>query len=204
MITFGKSINTLSEFRNTKTNTTPTISQNIIENINNRIYFYADINRGNILILTKILKTLNNDLLYNAQIQSRDPADIYLHINSYGGNIFDGFAGMDTILNLDVNVNTVIDGACASAATFLSIAGDKRFMHEHSYILIHQLSTSYWGKYDELVDDMESNDKLMKAMKNIYKQYTKIPMKKLDEILKHDIWLTSEEAENYGLIDEVI
>jgi ATP-dependent protease ClpP protease subunit len=71
-------------------------------------------------------------------------------------------------------------------------------------MLIHQLSTSAYGKFSELEDDMENNKRLMQSIKNIYKQYTKVPMKKLDEILKHDIWFDATTCLEYGLVDEVL
>jgi ATP-dependent protease ClpP protease subunit len=51
---------------------------------------------------------------------------------------------------------------------------------------------------------MENSDKFMRMIKSIYKEHTKIPMKKLEEILKHDLWFTAEEAITYGLVDEII
>ena len=44
----------------------------------------------------------------------------------------------------------------------------------------------------------------MATIKSIYKQYTKLPMKKLDEILKHDLWFDSKTCLDYGLVDEII
>jgi ATP-dependent protease ClpP protease subunit len=44
----------------------------------------------------------------------------------------------------------------------------------------------------------------MTSIKDIYKTYTKMPMKKLDEILKHDLWLTAKECLEYGMVDEII
>ena len=71
-------------------------------------------------------------------------------------------------------------------------------------MLIHQLSSGLYGKYNELEDDMENNKHLMTTIKSIYKRYTTIPMKKLDEILKHDLWFDSKTCLKYGLVDEII
>jgi ATP-dependent protease ClpP protease subunit len=111
---------------------------------------------------------------------------------------------MDTIIQSKVPINTVVDGCAASAATLMSVVGHRRYITKHSYILIHQLSSIFWGNYEQLKDDMENSDKFMKMIKSIYKEHTKIPMKKLDEILKHDLWFTAEEALQYGLVDEII
>ena len=70
-------------------------------------------------------------------------------------------------------------------------------------MLIHQLSSGLYGKYNELEDDMENNKHLMSTIKDIYKQHTTIPMKKLDEILQHDLWFDSKTCLDYCLVDEI-
>ncbi len=71
-------------------------------------------------------------------------------------------------------------------------------------MLIHQLSSGMWGKYEELKDDMENNERLMETIRDIYTRHTKIPKKKLNEILKHDLWFDSDTCLEYGLVDEII
>ena len=51
---------------------------------------------------------------------------------------------------------------------------------------------------------MENVDNMMKTIRNVYLEYTKIPKKKLDEILEHDLWLDAETCLKYGLVDEII
>ena len=77
-------------------------------------------------------------------------------------------------------------------------------MSRNSYMLIHQLTTNFWGKYSEFEDEKENMDLMMKTIKDIYKKYTKLPMKKLDEILKHDLMWDANTCLKYGLIDEIV
>ena len=77
-------------------------------------------------------------------------------------------------------------------------------MNRHSFMLIHQLSSGLWGKYEELKDDMENCNLFMEMIYKIYSEHTKIPRKKLDEILKRDLWFDAETCLKYGLIDEII
>lgn len=175
-----------------------------IEVVENRIYFYSDIDRDKILQLNRHLRNKGIDLQREAMVQAREPANIYLHIQSYGGNIFAGMAGMDEIIKSMVPVYTMIDGCCASAATLLSICGKKRFINRHAYMLIHQISSCMWGKYEDFKDEMKNLDKFMTMIKEIYSEYTKIPMEKLEEILKHDLFFNANECKEYGLVDEVI
>lgn len=60
------------------------------------------------------------------------------------------------------------------------------------------------GKFQEMKDDMENSEMLMKKIKDIYKQHTKIPEHEMDNILKHDIWWEAEKCLEYGLVDELI
>ena len=70
-------------------------------------------------------------------------------------------------------------------------------------MLIHQLSSSYWGKFAELEDEFKNLTELMKHLKQIYVENTDIPKKKLVELLKHDLWLNSDTSLEYGLADEL-
>ena len=71
-------------------------------------------------------------------------------------------------------------------------------------MLIHQLSSGLWGKYEELQDDMKNNDLLMKTIKSLYQEHTKIPKTKLNQILKHDLWFDAKTCLRYGLVDDII
>ena len=170
----------------------------------NKIYYYAGVNRDSAVELNKKIGEIESKSLtlgYNLDI---DPPTLKLLINSGGGSITAGISSMDTILRTKVPVHTYVDGFCASAATFLSVVGEKRFMSRNSYMLIHQLSTNFWGKYSEFEDEKQNLDLMMTTIKNVYKEYTKVPMKKIDEILKHDLMWDAETCKTLGLIDEII
>ena len=179
-------------------------TSDFIEVVQNRIYFYSRIETEKILQLNKTIRNTSTELRRAVVNLNREPVYIHLHINSYGGEIFAGLAGMDEIIHSTVPVYTTIDGCCASAGTFLSLCGKKRMINRHAYMLIHQLSSGMWGKYQECKDEIKNLDKLMVMIKQIYKEYTSIPMEKLEEILKHDLWFDSEECLKYGLVDGII
>lgn len=179
----------------------------VLECSANRIYFYSEIDRSSILKLNSRLRDRHNDYLIEAQIHGMEkPKPIILHVNSYGGSIFHGMAGMDAILSTrrNLDVLTVVDGCCASAATFLTIVGSHRMINPNAFMLIHQLSSVMWGKFEEFKDEMQNLERLMKSIKTIYSRYTKIPSDILDEILKHDIWFNAEECLKFGLVDEIL
>ena len=170
----------------------------------NKIYYYANVNRESVAELNKKIGELESKSLTLSNNLDIDPPTLKLMINSGGGSITAGISSMDTILRTKVPVETYVDGFCASAATFLSVVGKKRYMSRNSYMLIHQLSSNFWGKYSEFEDEKQNLDLMMETIKRVYKEYTKVPMKKIDEILKHDLMWNAKVCLKYGLIDEVI
>ena len=170
----------------------------------NKIYFYSGVNRNACCELNKKISELESKAITLSQNLDTQEPPIKLFINSGGGNIVSGIASMDTILRSKVPVHTYVDGFSASAATFLTVAGTHRFMSRNSYMLVHQLSTQFWGTYSNFEDEKQNLDLMMKNIKNIYKEYTKIPMKKLNEILKHDLFWDANTCLEYGMIDEII
>ena len=165
--------------------------------------FYGEVNSDNAKLLNKALRTMDKDLQV-VKVKYGVQVPIKLYINSYGGSIFAGFSTVDTIKSLGTPVHTYIDGSAASAATLISVVADKRFIHQNSFMLIHQLSSVMWGKYEEFKDEMENLDMLMSRIKDIYKEHCSIPKKELDEILKHDLWLDSAKCVKWGLVDEIV
>jgi ATP-dependent Clp protease protease subunit len=170
----------------------------------NKIYYYAGVNRDSAVELNKKIGELESKSLTLGNNLDIDPPILKILINSGGGSITAGISSMDTILRCKVPVHTYVDGFCASAATFLSVVGSYRFMSRNSYMLIHQLSSSLWGKYSEIEDEKKNLDLMMETIKNVYKEYTKVPMKKLNEILKHDLLWDAKTCLKYGLVDEII
>jgi len=175
-----------------------------IEIISNKILFYGDITESNILQLNKNLFILDAKLQrLKHSLDGYEPV-IELHLNTFGGSVYAALATVDTIRNLKTKVHTYVDGSVASAGTLISIIGGKRFMGSHAHLLIHQLSDGMYGKFQEMADTMYNCTNLMNMLKNYYKKYTKIPMKKFDDLIKKDIWLSADECLQYGIIDEII
>jgi len=170
----------------------------------NKIYFYAGVNRESAAEVNKKIDELQGKNLNLAHTLDIDYPSINIFINSGGGGVTSGLSMMDTILRCKVPVHTYVDGFCASAATFISVVGSRRYMSKNSYMLIHQLSSQLWGKYSEIEDEKKNLDLMMTTIKNIYRDYTKVPTKKLDEILKHDLMWDANTCLKYGMIDEIV
>lgn len=172
--------------------------------VGNHIYYYAPIMTKPVATLVDTLHTLANKQRTQAIESGGEPQPIILHINSGGGSVFAGVAAMDAVRKCPVPVHAVVDGMCASAATFPFMVAAKRFMNESSYMLIHQLSSVHWGNFEQLKDDMRNSTEFMRLIRQVYLKYTKIPEKKLVKIMKHDIWFTPGKCLKLGMVDEII
>tara|TARA_R100000664_G_scaffold970_1_gene2669 strand:- start:1017 stop:1643 length:627 start_codon:yes stop_codon:yes gene_type:complete len=171
----------------------------------NKIYFYSGVTRQDNLQLNKLIlntgqKMKSIELCYKLP----EPPKVYLHINSYGGSVFAGFSSVDYIKNCPAPVTSVIDGCAASAATIMSVVAKERYIHEHAFMLIHQLSSGMWGKFEDMKDDMKNNELLMKKIIGIYEEHTKLPKSKITQILKRDLWWDAKTCLKYGLVDDII
>lgn len=179
-----------------------------IDVFSNKIYFYEEIDKNSIYKLNKVIREMNFKLIatspekYMPGCKTDDHIELYIH--SYGGSVLSAFAALDLIEKNTIPIWTIVEGGAASAGTLLSLAGKKRLITKRSYMLIHQLSSVHWGKFEELKDDMENSQNLMNQIKRFYKESTRIPPTELDDILKHDLWLDAEKCLKWGMVDEII
>lgn len=179
--------------------------QTNIRTLDNKLLFCGDIEESTGLELNKSLMEMDLKLQNTKNSFGEDFNPVcHLRLCTYGGEVLSALSTVDIIRNMKSDVYTYIDGNVASAGTFLSVIGKKRFMGKHAHLLIHELSSGYYGKLSEMEDEVYNCQRLMKLIKGIYKEHTKIPMKKLDELLKGDIWLDAEECLEYKIIDEIL
>jgi ATP-dependent protease ClpP protease subunit len=168
---------------------------------NNSIYFYSEIDRDSIFKLLGFLREAEEYCLLTSYKTRVENIPIYLHINSNGGCIHSAFSAIDAIKKCRVPVYSVIEGATASAGTLISVVCKKRFIRPNAYMLIHQLSSSCWGKMNEIEDEYKNLTELMERITQIYIDNSKMRKKQLDAMLKHDLWLNTEVAIANGLVD---
>ena len=176
-----------------------------VEGEDNIIYFYSSVDQKANFRLNKEISSIGRQMeMVAVKLGMEVPPPLHLRINSYGGSVFAAFGSIDYIMKSKTPIYTYVDGCAASAGTIMSVCGEKRFMGENAYMLIHQLSSGMWGKYQELQDDMKNSDNLMKRIKEIYDAKTKIPKTKMDDLLKHDLWWDAKTCLKYGLVDEIL
>jgi ATP-dependent protease ClpP protease subunit len=174
-----------------------------IKVIGNEILYYGDVDRENALDFVEKFKKLEIDLLKKkAELIGYEPV-IRVHIMSGGGDMFAGLNMMNVLEKSRIQVITIAQGECCSAATFVLLGGTERRMGKNAYLLIHQISTGFWGKFQELKDEFKTTQKFMKMIKNMYLSKTEIPEKKFKRLMKKDLFLSPEKCLKYGIVHAV-
>ncbi len=171
----------------------------LIKQVGNRVYFHAAVSRQSILVLIEKLHSAETAAL--TMFPRACDAFVMLFIHSEGGDAYAGLSGMNHIQQSRVRIVTISDGFVASAATFLLLGGVRRYAMQHSCVLIHQVSSAFWGKYVELQDEMKNSTQLMTILKKLYRQKTTMSKKKLGSMLKKELTLTAKDCLKHGIVD---
>lgn len=166
------------------------------------VYFYCDVSKRSILNLNEKLDEATLNALTNRSPLSSPK--VFLYIHSSGGDAFVGLSAMSHIRNRTIPVVTIADGFVASAASLLLLAGRERYILPNTHILVHQLRTAFWGKYEELLDEVTNSKLLMDDIIKVYKLETTIPHPKLAELLKQEINMSTEQCITYGLVNGLL
>lgn len=167
------------------------------------ITYYGEISTKNCLFLTESLSKMDHQSkMHQLEYNYRPP--IKLHLQSLGGELMPSFYVCDFIKKMDTPVHIYIDGFVASAASLISVCGQKRYMTEHSFMLIHQLRSQSSGKFNEMKDELKNLDFFMDNLKDIYLSNSKITPERLQQLLDTDIWISAQECLSLGLIDRII
>jgi ATP-dependent Clp protease protease subunit len=132
--------------------------------------------------------------------------DIYLYLNSPGGNVSSGMAIYDTMQFLRSPVATICMGMAASMGSFLLAAGraGKRSALPHSRIMIHQPSGGASGTASDIEIQAKEILYLRSQMNGLYSKHTGRPIEQIERDMERDFFMSAEEAKAYGLIDTVI
>jgi ATP-dependent Clp protease protease subunit len=132
--------------------------------------------------------------------------DIYLYLNSPGGNVSSGMAIYDTMQFLRSPVNTICMGMAASMGSFLLAAGHagRRSALPHSRIMIHQPSGGAQGTAADIEIQAKEILYLRAQMNGLYAKHTGRPLEQIERDMERDFFMSAEEAVKYGIIDSVI
>jgi ATP-dependent Clp protease protease subunit len=132
--------------------------------------------------------------------------EISMYINSPGGVVTSGMAIYDTMQFIRPAVATLCIGQAASMGSLLLAAGakDQRFALPNARIMVHQPSGGFQGQATDIMVHAQEILNLKKRLNEIYVKHTGQPLKKIEDALERDMFLTADAAKDFGIIDKVI
>lgn len=140
-------------------------------------------------------------------LESEDPEkDISIYINSPGGVVTAGMAIYDTMQYIKPDVSTICIGQAASMGALLLAAGakGKRYALPHSRIMIHQPLGGAQGQASDIEIQAQEILRMKDMLNDILAGHTGQPLKRIKRDTDRDFFMSSKEAKEYGLIDEVV
>jgi ATP-dependent Clp protease, protease subunit len=132
--------------------------------------------------------------------------EVSMYINSPGGVVTSGMAIYDTMQFIRPAVSTLCVGQAASMGSLLLAAGHKdlRFALPNARIMVHQPSGGFQGQATDIMLHAQEILNLKKRLNEIYVKHTGQPLKKIEDALERDYFLTGEMAVEWGVVDKVI
>jgi len=151
-----------------------------------------------------VANIIQAQLLY---LDSSDPGkDIQIYFNTPGGSVNAGLGIYDTMQYISSDIATICTGMAASMGAVLLTAGKKgkRSALKHSRIMIHQPMGGAEGQASDIEITVREIVKLKKELYEIIALHTGNPIEKVEKDSDRDYWMTSQEAKDYGMIDEIL
>ena len=151
-----------------------------------------------------IANILQAQLLF---LESTDPSkDIQIYFNTPGGSVHAGLGIYDTMQYISPDIATICTGMAASMGAVLLTAGThgKRSALKHSRIMIHQPMGGAQGQASDIEITAREISKLKKELYDIIARHSGNPYEKVEKDSDRDYWMTSQEARDYGMIDEIL
>jgi len=140
-------------------------------------------------------------------LESEDPdKDISIYINSPGGSVYAGLAIYDTMQFVKPDIQTICVGIAMSMGALLLAGGaeGKRMALPNAKILIHQVSGGFQGQATDIEIQARETINLKRRLEEILAEHTGKPTEQVAKDMERDYFLTSQEAQEYGIIDNVI
>lgn len=140
-----------------------------------------------------------------AELSEDSTSPITLQISSYGGDAYGALAVIDTLILLPMPINTLVVGTAQSAGSIIAaLATGKRQITANSYLMIHMLQVNYQGSINESQRDNEHFAGLNERVFNILAKQSNKPASFWKSKSQFNLYLSAEQALEYGLVDEVV
>jgi ATP-dependent Clp protease protease subunit len=129
---------------------------------------------------------------------------VTIRIHSPGGDVFAASAIRAIIANYPGKVTTRIDGLCASAATYVAMAGDHVVMQDSAFFMIHDPWTITIGGVEDLKTTINFLNTIKNGIVETYQNKTQLDAEELERMMSKETWMTARQAQEKGFVDEVV
>ena len=140
---------------------------------------------------------------FNKELDALDVNDIDLHINSPGGNVFDGNSIYNALVNHKAKVHVKVDGIAASIASVIAMAGDDVEMPKNAMMMIHDPSGFVVGTSADMKKMSGALDKIKGGLISAYRRRSNKTEDQISDMMTDETWLTADEALAAGFADNV-
>jgi len=140
---------------------------------------------------------------FQKELSAIKASQIDLHVNSPGGEVFDGIAIYNLIKQHPANVTTYIDGLAASIASVIALAGDEIYMAENALMMIHNPYGMVMGMAEDMRKMAERLDIVRDSISKAYMSKTDMPEEEINALMEAETWMTADDAMELGFIDDV-
>ena len=140
-------------------------------------------------------------------LESEEPdKDISIYINSPGGSVYAALTIYDAMQFVKPDIQTTCVGVAVSVSALLLAGGTtgKRAALPNAKILIHQLSAGFEGQATDIEIQAREIINVKRRLEEILAEHTRQPLERVSKDMERDYFMTSEEAREYGIIDQVI
>ena len=137
-------------------------------------------------------------------LDSQNHKDIYLYINTGGGDVISGMSIISVIDDLKSNVNTVCLGECASMGSVILSAGHKRYIYKYGEVMVHSVKSGFYGHERDIQISAERSKRLNDKLMGILAKNCGYSLEEMHRLTEHDLWMDADEALDFGIVDYII
>lgn len=175
------------------------------------LYLAQQVDQDSINKITRSIIDINDDDKYIIKLSkisgfTYNPSPIKLHIDSYGGQVYQCLGLLGVMRKSEIPIHTIVTGCAMSCGFLISIAGHRRFCYDSSTLLYHQVGGGVGGKLKDMQEQIIEVIKLQDIVEKHTIEHTKLNAKQLKDCFsgKKDWHLNAKEALKYGCVDEII
>ena len=137
------------------------------------------------------------------EIKEYENQELNIHINSLGGEVFEGMAIYSIIQRRKAKTTVYIEGIAASIASVIALAADEVIMSDNSLLMIHNAWGGTQGDAKDMRKQADVLDKITNEIAEVYVKKTRLPYNEIIEMMSEETWLTAEEAVALGFVDSI-